>query len=97
MATKYLDLDGLKYFQQKLSAIGGATLTESRYSYTTTATQVVSFTIPDFSSATCTLDVYINGLYCVPTVDYTLNGNVLTMTKELDAGQPCHFVVRKVS
>lgn len=97
MATKkYLDLAGLQYFQQKIQASGSATLTESRYSYTTTSAQIVSFTIPNFSASTCTLDVYINGLYCIPTVDYTLSGNVLTMTKELDAGQSCHFVIRKV-
>lgn len=91
----WLNTSGMNYLISKLKS--RIKITEFPYTYTTTSSQTVSFTVPDFSSSTMTLDVYINGLRCVPTVDYTLNGNVVTMLNELDAGQTCFFVVRKVS
>lgn len=75
--------------------ISVGTITEYRYTYTTPERQTVSFTIPTYTIG-CTLDIYINGMYCIPDVDYTLSGNVVSITKELDGGQVCHFIVRKV-
>lgn len=91
----WLNTSGMNYLLAQLKS--KLKITEARYSYTTTTSQTVTFTVPDFSSSTMTLDVYVNGLYCMPTVDYTINGNVVTMVNELDSGQTCSFVVRKVS
>lgn len=90
----WLNLSGLSYFLSKLrSAIK---ITESRYYVTTSTNQTVSYTVPDFNATTMTLDVYINGLHCIPTVDYNISGNVVTMVKDLDAGQTVEFVKRWV-
>ena len=75
---------------------GGYKIVESLYTYTTTEAIVVSFSIPDFDSSTMVLDVYINGLHCMPIRDYTLSGAVVTLVNELDAGQNVDFIVRKV-
>ena len=76
---------------------GNYKIVEIPYTYTTTNAMVVSFTIPDFDSSAMVLDVYINGLHCMPTRDYTLNGNVVSLVNELDAGQTIDFIVRMVS
>lgn len=91
----WVDKSGLQYFLSKLKS--NIKISESRYTYTTTSTGTVTFTVPDFSSSTMTLDVYVNGLHCNPTEDYTVNGNVVTIVNELETGQKCDFVVRKVS
>lgn len=91
----WLNLAGVNYLISQLKS--RIKITETSYTYTTTEKQTVSFTVPDFSSDTMTLDVYINGLRCIPNNDYTLSSNVVTMVNELDAGQECFFVVRKVS
>lgn len=92
----WLDLSGLEYFLNKLKT-NGVKLSESRYIVTTSASQTVSYTVPDFTPSTMTLDVYVNGLHCIPTVDYTLSGNVVSMVNELDTGQTIEFVVRSVT
>lgn len=92
----WLDLAGLQHFLSKLKT-NGVKISEARYTVTTSASQVVSYTVPDFVPSTMTLDVYINGLHCIPTVDYTLSGNIVSMTKELDAGQTIEFVKRWVT
>lgn len=92
----WLDLAGLQRFLLNLKA-NGVKLFETRYTVTTSASQTVSYTVPDFTPSTMTLDVYVNGLHCIPTVDYTLSGNVVSMVKELDAGQTIEFVVRGVT
>ena len=91
----WLDLSGLTYFLSKLKS--GIKVSDTRYYVTTSASQTVSYTVPDFTPSTMTLDVYVNGLHCIPTVDYTLSGNVVSMVKELDAGQTIEFVVRGVT
>lgn len=91
----WLSLSGLNRFLSKLRS--NVKIAESRYTYTTEASGAVSFAVPDFTPATMTLDVYINGLHCIPTVDYTLEGNVMTLVNELDEGQTMEFVVRQVT
>lgn len=94
----WLDLSGLEYFLSKLKSSdfmdSHFSLSESRYTHTTSASQMVSYTIPDFTPSTMTLDVYVNGLHCIPTVDYTLSGNVVSMVNELEAGQTIEFIVK---
>jgi hypothetical protein len=90
----WLNTSGMNYLIGQLRS--KLKITETRYSYTTTSSQTVTFTVPGFSSSTMTLDVYVNGLHCIPGTDYTLSGNVVTMANELDVGQTCSFVVRKV-
>lgn len=92
----WLDLAGLQHFLYKLKT-SGVKIAEARYTVTTSAGQTVSYTVPDFSGSTMTLDVYVNGLHCIPTVDYTLSGNVVTMQNDLDAGQTIEFVKRWVT
>lgn len=91
----WLNLSGLNHFLSKLKS--GIKIAESRYTVTTSAGQTVSYTVPDFTPSTMTLDVYVNGLHCIPTVDYTLSGNVVNMVNDLDAGQKIEFVVRSVT
>lgn len=75
---------------------GGSAIGESFYSYTTESAIVVSFSIPDFDASTMALDVYVNGLHCMPSRDYTRSGAIVTLVNELDAGQTVDFVVRRV-
>lgn len=92
----WLDLAGLQHFLLKLKT-NGVKISEARYTVTTSAGQTVSYTVPDFTASTMTLDVYVNGLHCIPTVDYTLSGNVVTMLNDLDVGQTVEFVKRWVT
>ena len=91
----WLDLSGLNYFLSKLKS--KVKLSETRYVITTSTSQTVSYTVPDFSPSVMVLDVYINGLHCIPSVDYVLNANVVTMKNELEAGQTIEFVKRWVT
>lgn len=100
---KIINDTGLRYAISKIKTLIATEfdnldigITEYRYTYTTPERQTVSFTVPTYTTG-CTLDIYINGLYCIPDVDYTISGNVVSIVKELDGGQVCHFVVRKVN
>lgn len=94
---KYLDNVGLSYFYNKLKA--NAKVVERKYAYTTPSKQIVSFTIPDYDFSKETLAVYVNGLMCIEgeQYDYTISGNIVSLTKELDANQICYFVVSSIS
>lgn len=93
---KYLDQSGLGHLVSKMRA--NIAIIENTYTYTTTSAMTVSFTVPAYTTdGKSTLDVYINGLYAVPTVDYTLSGNKVTLTNELETGQTVYFVVRTIS
>lgn len=93
---KFLDLAGVEYLVEQLTA--RLTLARTEYNYTTTSAETVSFTVPAYTTdGKSTLDVYINRLLAIPTVDYTLSGNQVTLTKELDAGQQLTFVVNTIS
>ena len=93
---KYLDQVGMEYLIQKLKVSIKTERTE--YSYTTSGTETVSFTVPAYTTdGKSTLDIYINGLRAVPSVDYTLSGTTVTLTKELSANQNVYFVVDTIS
>lgn len=72
-------------------------ITETITTYTTTQAGIVSRSISGYDSSTCTLDVYINGIHCIPSVHYTISGTTVTTVKALESGQVCHFVLRKVT
>lgn len=92
---KFLDLAGVEYLVEQLTA--RLRLARTEYNYTTTSAETVSFTVPAYTTdGKSTLDVYINRLLAIPTVDYTLSGNQVTLTKELDAGQQLTFVVNTI-
>ena len=93
---KYLDQAGLEYLVQKLR--DSLKVTETPYSYTTTSAQTVSFTVPAYTTdGKSTLDVYINGLKAIPTTEYTISGNVVTLVNQLEANQTVTFIVRTIS
>ena len=93
---KYLDQVGLAHLIEVLQS--NIKITRSEYSYTTSSAETVTFTVPTYTTdGKSTLDVYINGLRAVPTTDYTLSGNVVSLTKELTAGQNVYFVVDTIS
>lgn len=94
---KFLNHAGLGHFYNKLKS--RVKIVETKYVYTTPSRQMVSFTIPNFNSNTQTLEVHVNGLMCIEgsQYDYTLSGNVVSLTKELDANQIVYFVIRSVS
>ena len=94
---KFLDNAGLAYFYDKLKS--RVKIVERKYAYTTTSRQMVTFTIPDYDPSKETLAVYVNGLMCIEGAqyDYTISGNVVSLTKELDANQICYFVVSSIS
>lgn len=92
---KYLDEAGTAHLIQQIKA--KLRIAESQYAYTTESAMVVSFTVPSYTSGDGkSLDVFINGLRAQPTTDYTVSGSVVTLTKELDAGQTVLFVVRSI-
>lgn len=72
-------------------------ITETRTTYTTTSTGVVSRSITGYDSSTCTLDVYINGVHAIPGVHYNISGTTVTTVNSLQSGQVLHFVLRKVT
>lgn len=72
-------------------------MTETRTTYTTTTTGIVSRSITGYDASTCTLDVYINGIHCIPGVHYNISGTTVTTVNSLQSGQVIHFVLRKVT
>lgn len=91
---RYLDAIGLAYLIEQLKS--GFDIVKREYTYTTPSAMVVSFTVPNLSDGE-DLEVFINGLKAIPTIDYNLSSNVVTLTKELDAGQVVHFIVRSLA
>ena len=93
---KYLNEAGLAYLIEALQS--KIKITRTEYSYTTSSAETVTFTVPAYTTdGKSTLDVYINGLRAIPTTDYTLSGNIVSLTKELTANQTVYFVVDKIS
>ena len=56
------------------------------------ATDTVSFNIPQYDSDSCYVEVYINGLY---TTDYTLSNSTITFDETLNAGTEITVCVYK--
>lgn len=49
-------------------------------------TQTIAFDIPQWDAGTCILEVYVNGVLDIPTVDYTVSGSTLLFGSTLIAG-----------
>lgn len=93
---KFLSATGLARLVDNIRA--NLKVTETPYSYTTSSVETVTFTVPAYTTdGKSTLDIYINGVKVIPTVDYTLSGNVVTLKKTLNAGQTVLFIVRTIS
>lgn len=91
--TKELDAGQTVHFIVR--SVVGYNITKREYTYTTTESSIVSFSVPSYTHSDAQeLEVFINGLLAIPTVDYNVTDNVVTLTKELDAGQTVYFVVR---
>lgn len=75
--------------------MSGSEIIKREYTYTTSERMIVTFTVPDLSDGD-DLEVYINGLKAIPTIDYNVTENVVTLTKELEAGQTVNFTVRSI-
>lgn len=56
---------------------------------------VVTVPIVQYNPNTDILDIYVNGIYSVKGVDYTLSGNIVTFTVEKIAGTEISFSVYK--
>lgn len=83
-----LDNNFAEWFNEKKDTLASVTLFK-RYNWTTTletAATSVTFNIPQWNEETAFLDVYINGILGVESVDYTRSGSVLTFTNTLIAG-----------
>lgn len=93
---KYLNIEGTECLVRELKS--KLKITRTEYTYTTTSAETVSFTVPAYTTdGKSTLDIYINGLRAIPTTDYTMSGNKVTLTKELSADQTVYFVVDTIS
>lgn len=92
---KYVDLAGAQYLVEKLQT--AIQITRTVYNYTTESAETVTFTVPAFTTdGKSTIDIYVNRLWAIPQVDYTITDNVVTLTKELTAGQNISFVVNTI-
>lgn len=91
---KFLDATGLEHLLKQIQA--RLKIIETKYTYVTSDAEVVSFTVPNLTTND-SLEVLVNNLVLFEGTDYTLTGAVVTLTKELDAGQTCQFVVRSVT
>lgn len=93
---KYLNEEGTACLVRELKS--KLKITRTEYTYTTTSAETVSFTVPAYTTdGKSTLDIYVNGLRAIPTTDYTMSSNVVTLTKKLTAGQTVYFVVDTIS
>lgn len=93
---KYLNEEGTECLVRELKS--KLKITRTEYTYTTASAETVSFTVPAYTTdGKSTLDIYVNGLRAIPTTNYTLNGNVVTFTNALGAGQTVYFVVDTIS
>ena len=80
-----LDADFTTWFESVKNTLASVTLFK-QYKWETTlanATDTVQFNIPQYDADTCFFDVFVNGLYAD---DYTANGDILTFTTTLQAG-----------
>ena len=77
-----------EWFDEKKDTLSSVTLFK-RYNWKTileAATDTVIFDIPQWDEETAFLDVYVNGVLDVESVDYTRSGSVLTFPFTLVAG-----------
>lgn len=94
--TKYVDDVAMEYMIQQLKA--KLKIAETAYNYTTETDGTVSFTVPSYTDdGLSTLEMYINDLRCIPTVDYTISGTTVTLTHPLTAGQNVYVIVKNIT
>ncbi len=85
---KSLDASFNAWFEQIKDTLSSVTLFK-RYAWRTvleSATNTVTFSIPQYDAETSFFDVYVNGLIVTAGVDYTAVGAMLTFTGTLIAG-----------
>lgn len=83
-----LDNDFALWFGEKKDTLASVTLFK-RYAWREvleSASNVVTFNIPQYDAETGFLDVLINGVHITEGSDYTLNGNIITFANSLIAG-----------
>lgn len=91
---KVLDEAGVQYLVSQLKS--RIKLVEYKGTHTTTSATTGPFTVSNYTPGVDTLGVYVNGLKMIEGTDYSVSDTSITLTKELDAGQTCEFVVTKV-
>ena len=85
---KSLDNNFLLWFDEKKDTLASVTLFK-RYAWREvleSATNIVTFNIPQYDAETGFLDVYVNGVLVTEGADYTLNGHIITFAGNLIAG-----------
>lgn len=83
-----LDAAFNEWFSEKKDTLSSVTLFK-RYNWRTvleSATNKVTFNIPQYDAETCFIEVYVNGMVDTAGVDYTAAGSVLTFSGTLVAG-----------
>lgn len=87
------------WFQHLKETVATATLITSFSSVYNTLTQdetVIPINIPRYTVETDILQVFVNGLRCIPEVDYVVDDYTqITLTKPVDRNTPVAFVVYK--
>lgn len=85
----FTSLDNLfnEWFTEKKSTLASTTLFKKYSSRIVLdeATNIVNFNISQYDEETCFIEVYVNGIYCAPDIDYTLSGSVITFVNSLIA------------
>lgn len=83
-----LDQDFSEWFEEKKNTLSSVTLFK-RYNWRTvleSATNTVTFNIPQYDAETCFIEVYVNGILETDGVGYTAAASVLTFDGTLVAG-----------
>lgn len=98
MAKKYVNSDALARFKLKFQThiANKIKLTEYTYKFTASTTSSgQTYSIPNYKSATDTLDVYINSFKGYLNTDYTVSGTTLKMSKSITTGTEIYVVIRR--
>ena len=85
----FASLDNLfnEWFNEKKNTLASTTLFKKYSSRVVLdeATNTVNFNISQYDAETCFIEVYVNGLYVSPDVDYTLSDSTITFNNPLIA------------
>lgn len=87
--AKALDIEGLMHLRDILLSL---MVGEREYTYKTTEKAQVVFTLPAFDALTDSIEVYVNGLRLISSVEYTVAGNKVTIVAELERDNLVHFI-----
>lgn len=86
-----------EWFDEKKDTLASVTLYKT-YLWRTVleaATNTVIFNIPQYDAETCFLQVFVNGIFDAPEIDYTLSNNIITFSNSLVAGTEVIVLVKK--